>query len=243
MKDNPARRWTVHLGAICLILSGLLTTQESAWASKRVRFNPPRGGAPKETKGGASRGDIVCAKNPGQNRPQIILLTPGNSNFGLTTQEHPIFLVYVPPSSAKQAFFSLKDVQGNSHYQQKLAVPSQGGILRIALPTSATPLTLNQPYEWGVVLLCGGKLRADSPFASGWVQRIQLAPKITHILTNQTELEQVALYGESGIWYDMLSNLATLKQQKPQNTTINQTWNQVLSSVGLESINSAAIVD
>jgi hypothetical protein len=243
VKQHQVKHWTVRLGIVCLVLSSLLTAQENSWASKRIRFNPPKGGAPKETKGGASRSDITCTTNPGRDKPQIVLLTPGDSNFGLTTQEHPIFMVYVPPSSAKQAFFSLKDGNGKSHYQQKLVVPSQGGILRIALPTSATPLTLKQSYQWGVVLLCGGKLRADSPFASGWIQRIQLTPKITRTLANQMGLDQVALYGESGIWYDMLSNLAILKQQKPQDKTINQTWNQILSSVGLESVNSAAIVD
>jgi Domain of Unknown Function (DUF928) len=226
-----------------LVLSSVVGVQANSWASVQVRFNPPGGGAPKETKGGASRGNVACAPYSNRDAPQIVLLTPRGSNFGLTTQERPTFLAYIPPSSAKQAFFSLKDVNGKSHYQQRLSVPQQSGILPITLPASVTPLLLNQSYEWGVVLLCGGKLRADSPFASGWIQRIQLAPKITNNLAKQSKLEQAATYGENGIWYDMLSNLATLKQQKPQDKTVTQTWNQVLDSVGLTRMTSVEIVE
>lgn len=240
MKLNLVRRWMTRSIAIGLISSSFVGWQSSSWATPQVRFEPPAGGAPRETKGGASRGDVACTTSISRDTPQIVLLTPTSSNYGLTTQEHPTFLMYVPPSSAPKAFFSIKNAKGQLHYRQILSVPQQGGIVRLTLPETIAPLAMNQSYEWGVVLMCGGKLRPDSPFASGWIQRIQLA--IAN-LKQQAAMEQAATYGASGIWYDMISTIAALKQQKPQDPELTQTWRQLLDAAGLTKITTATIVN
>ncbi len=241
MKLSSVRLWVARSIAIGLISSSFVGS--SSWAKTVIRFEPPGGGAPGETKGGASRGDIACATATSRDTPQIVLLTPTNSNYGLTTLEHPTFLMYVPPSSAQKAFFSIKNTKGQVHYRQTFSVPQQGGILRITLPNSIAPLALNQSYEWGMVLMCGGKLRPDSPFASGWIQRIQLETKVNARLQKQAANEQAATYGASGIWYDMISTIADLKLQKPQDSAISDAWAQILNSAGLTKITSTAIVN
>ena len=225
---------------------GIISTSfvgSSGWAKTVIRFDPPAGGAPGETKGGASRGEMACATATSRDTPQIVLFTPASSNYGLTTSGHPTFLMYVPPSSAQTAFFSIKDTKGQVHYRQTFSVPQQGGILRLKLPDSIEPLALNQSYEWGMVLMCDGKLRPDSPFASGWIQRIELTTAVNARLQKQTAMEQAATYGSTGIWYEMISTIADLKQQKPQDPAIRESWTQILDSAGLTNITSATIVN
>ena len=240
MKLNLIRDWGSRSIAIGLIVISVLGS--NSWAAT-IKFEPPAGSAPGETKGGASRGDIACATATSRDTPQVVLITPTTSNYGLTTLERPTFLVYVPPSSAPKAFFSIKNTKGQVHHRQLLSVPQQGGILKITLPESVAPLDLNQSYEWGIVLMCGGKIRPDSPFASGWIQRIQLAAKVNLSLQKQSAMEKAATYGASGIWYDMISTIAELKQQKPQNPTITENWTQILKSAGLTKITAATIVN
>ncbi len=241
MRLNSVQRWVARSIAIALVSTSLVGSRTQA--TPQVRFEPPEGGAPVETKGGASRGDIACATSTSRDTPQIVLVTPANSNYGLTTSEHPTFLMYVPPSSAQKAFFSIKNAKGQVHYRQLLTVPQQGGILRLTLPKSVPSLAANQSYEWGIVLMCGGRLRPDSPFASGWIQRIQLANKVSTNLKKQSAMDQAATYGASGIWYDMISTIADLKQQQPQDPAISQTWRQILDAAGLTKITPAPIVN
>ncbi|MCU0549228.1 MAG: DUF928 domain-containing protein [Leptolyngbya sp. Prado105] len=242
MPRNLVQPWLIRSILVGLI-SSLAGWQSVGTALTAVRFEPPRGNAPTETKGGASRGDIACTSLTSHDTPQIVLLTPTHSNYSLTTLKRPTFLVYVSPSSAPKAFFSLKNAKGQLHYRQAFPVPEQGGIIRITLPDSTAPLAVNHPYEWGVALMCGGKLRPNSPFASSWVQRIQLASKVDASLPNQPALEQAAIYGSNAVWHDMLAKLATLKQQKPQDPAIARTWTQILDSAGLTKITSAEIVN
>lgn len=240
MRLNSVQCWVARSIAIAVISTSLVGSPSQAAPS--VRFEPPAGGAPVETKGGASRGDIACATSTSRDTPQIVLVTPANSNYGLTTSEHPTFLMYVPPSSAQTALFTLKNTKGQLHHRQLLSVPPHGGILRLTLPKTIAPLALNQSYEWGIVLMCGGRLRPDSPFATGWIQRIQLAGRIGAHLKQQSAMEQAATYGATGIWYDMISTIAELKQQKPQDPTIVRTWKQILDAAGLTKITAAPLV-
>jgi hypothetical protein len=243
MSLNSVQHWVIRSISVGLI-SGVVGWQSvGVTAPRRVMFEPPKGGAPVETKGGASRGDIACATTASRDTPQIILLTPTSSNYGLTTLERPTLLAYVPPSSTSKAFFSVKNSKGQLHYREAISIPEQGGIVRITLPDSSSALAVNQSYEWGIALMCGGRLRPDSPFASSWIQRVQLAAKVDASLRTQSAIDRAAIYGTNSIWHDMIATLATLKQQKPQDPSIAKTWTQILNSAGLTKITSATIAN
>ena len=241
IKPKQKQGWVAPaIGFIACGLGGLLTWQTIAVASTVV-FTPPAGGAPRETKGGAARGDVLCSAAGDRSAQRLVLLTPTASNQGLTTLERPTFLIYVPPTSAQKALFSLKNSKGQTHYRTFLAVPQQGGILRVTLPVDASPLDLNQSYEWGFALMCAGKLRPDSPSVSSSVQRTQLEPKVAAALPGKSPIQQAGIYGANGVWYDMIATIATLRQSQPQDKTLNDTWKQLLSSAGLETVASAPL--
>ena len=200
-------------------------------------FNPPGGSAP-SGRGGASRGEIACSSNPIEFSRHFVPLAPVNSNYGLTTLAYPTFFVNMPSSSAQKAFFSLKDEKGKVYYQTVLPINQQGGIMRIDLPQSAAPLVVEQRYQWGVAILCSGKLKPDSPFVSSWVQRVLPSVSLTNQLAKATPIDRAALYSSNGIWYDTLTTLDDTRQQEPNNSTLLSTWNTLLNSVGLSEIGS-----
>ena len=228
------------IGFAACSLSSLLVWQAIVVAAPVV-FTPPAGGAPRETKGGAARGDALCVRSVEGTPQKLVLLAPAISDRVLTTLERPTFLIYVPPTSAEKALFSLKNAKGQTHYRTTLSVPQQGGVMRITLPSEAAPLAVNQSYEWGFALLCAGKLRPDSPSVSSTVQRIQLSPEVVAKLSAQSPLQQAGIYGANGVWYDMIATIASLKKEQPQNQTLKETWNQLLSSAGLDAIVSAPV--
>ena len=198
-------------------------------------FNPPGGSAP-SGRGGASRGEIACSSNPNEFSRHFLPLTPVDSKYGLTVSERPTFFVNLPPSSAQKAFFSLKDEQGRVYYQTVLPINKQGGIMRIDLPQSISPLAVDRPYQWGVAALCSGKLKPDSPFVSSWVKRVTPSTTLMNQLTNATPIDRAALYSANGIWYDTLTTLADIRQQQPTNSNLLSTWNKLLNSVGLGEV-------
>ena len=198
-------------------------------------FNPPGGSAP-SGRGGASRGEVACSSNPIEFSRHFLPLTPVDSKYGLTVSERPTFFVNIPPSSAQKAFFSLKDERGKVYYQAMLPINKQGGIMRIDLPQSISPLDIDRPYQWGIAALCSGKLKPDSPFVSSWIKRVSPSTNLMNQLTKAAPIERTALYSTNGIWYDTLTTLADIRQQQPNNTNLLSTWNALLNSVGLGEI-------
>ena len=236
-----------HLSVLILTsiwLGNSLLSILPAQAGSVVTFNPPRGGAPQQTRGGASRGEVCTASTASptasltEAESQLVALVP-QSDYVLTLKAHPTFFVYIPPTSAKQAFFSLKNEARQVTYQTTLPIATTGGILRIDLPDTAPELQVGQSYQWGIALLCSGKLRPDSPYINSWVKRSQPSGAVTVDADAAPSLERVASYGNSGIWYDTLSTLADLRQQQPNDAELTTTWQNLLNSVELNSVSSA----
>ncbi|MGF1478959.1 MAG: DUF928 domain-containing protein [Cyanophyceae cyanobacterium] len=205
----------------------------------QVTFEPPKSGQPMQTTGGASRGSD-CSQNLEHFRANVMPLIPVDQQ-GLTVAAHPTFFVYVPPTAAPKAFFSLQDEQGMSHYQTVIPL-SQPGILSIELPESVS-LAVGKNYRWYFVVMCDGTLRPDSPFVEGYVQRIEPEAALAAQLQGATPLEQATLYGQAGIWHETLVTLAELRRSQPDNPDIAASWEAVLSSVGLEAIASQPLID
>jgi len=208
-----------------------------------VTFNPPRGGAPSQTRGGASRGDIACSRDAtSRQEQQFVALTP-TSNYGLTLADRPTFLAYIPPTTAHEAFFVLKGEDGQVYYQNTLPIPSEGGVMRLPLPEAAPSLEVGKSYQWGMAILCSGRLRPDSPFISSWIQRTALDAALVNRLNTVSPIERAALYGANGIWYDALATLADLRMQQPENTTFSSTWETLLNSVELNRVATAPLLN
>lgn len=217
---------------IATVLStGFLTTEMPAGAE--VSFKSAGGGAP-AGRGGASRGDTTCSDNPAEFARRFIPLTPANASDGVTTAERPTLFAYIPPSSAPKVFFNLRDEQGRVHYQTVLPLAKGGGIMRFEVPASTPPLTIGKRYQWGVALLCTGKLRPDSPFISSWIQRV--APSLSD--AGKVTLRNRETTMATNVWYDRLTALADIRRQKQQDSKSFAEWQKFLSTAGLGEIAS-----
>lgn len=216
------------------------TTSISDQVNLDVIFTPPDGDAPKETRGGGTRGS--CAEIYEHSAQGIMGLIP-DSNYGLTLADHPTFFVYIPETDIRSVFFSLKDETGAVHYEAFVPVSGNAGILQLEIPDEIPPLEVGAVYQWGVALPCSGRIQVSSPFITGWVKRITIDDSELRDVAQSSSLAQAFLYGEHGIWYDMIATLAGLRQLYPDDTSVISGWENVLNSVELESIAPEPFVD
>ncbi len=201
----------------------------------QVTFEPPGDGRPDNTAGGASRDSGQCFHDARGSQPTITPLMP-TTNRGLTVVERPTFFVYLPQTSAQKAFFTLKDKDESYYYQATLPMPETPGILSYKLPADAPALEIGKSYQWSFVTICGERLAVDDPRVEGQIQRIELNKEFSSHIKNLSPLERAALYGADGIWYDTVATLAELRQAQPHDLTVAATWENLLKSVGLETI-------
>lgn len=229
----------IQLTLLCTVLSPVLAFQPLVQA-RPVSFKPPAGsGTPRTSQGGASRGNI-CSVGTVKSYQKLALLLP-SSNLGLTASARPTFFSYLPPTSAKKVFFSLRDEQGKVHYQTLLPITGQEELLRIQLPETVAALEANKNYQWGIAVLCGNRLRADSPVASGWVKHMPPSRELAAKLKAGSAVQQAALYGENGFWFDTLRSLDQARAQQPNDMSLVSSWKQLLDSVGLNGVSQAAV--
>lgn len=202
----------------------------------QVTFVPPNGDAPRETRGGAAR-DGSCLLSDAMEGPSLTALIP-HSNYGLTTQSHPVFLVYMPSVPTGSVFFNLRDEQGQSVYETFLPI-EEAGIVAVEMPKDAPPLEQGKNYEWGVAVPCSARLRPDSPFVSGWIQRTNDGNGEVMAVEEPSQiLASAHQYGQDGIWYDMLALLSDLKEDVPESAVVERSWQNILDLASLSGLSS-----
>ncbi len=237
------------LGATVAISIPAIAQESSSSTPKNspvsVAFQPPAGeGTPQATAGGASRGK--CPNIQSVN-PSVTALVPALQEAdelapdltGLTFDHSPTFYFYVPAISAQKAAFSLKDEQNNDVYQVNFPLAGKTGIISVKLPSNVPPLTVDQTYRWSFGIICEAQTPEDIPevvFVTGEIRRTPTNTTLNSQLQQATPLEQVALYSQNGIWFEGLATLAQLRRSQPNDPTIASLWQELLQSVGLESI-------
>jgi hypothetical protein len=204
--------------------------------SAKLTFRPPGDRAPKTWSGAASRNASTCGFSEGADASVTPLLP--TTNIGLTTKEHPTIFVYVPQMNAKKAFFSIQDEDSNHVYQSNVNLPQEPGVMEIQLTTEAPKLKIGKNYKWSLVIICTADLEPDSPFVSGWVRRVD-----SGTANNSATLESASVIAQTGIWYDTLSTLATVRRNQPNNQAASASWQELLQSVGLNALANEPLIN
>ncbi len=224
-----------------LPLNAQETTNSSVKSSFAVSFEPPNKDKPLATSGGASRGG-QCMANMNNSEVTITPILPA-MNQRLTVASHPTFFVHVPHTSAQKVFLNIQDENEEDSYQTVLPISGQSGIISVTLPQEAPPLKMGKNYQWSLALMCEDRLKPDSPIVMGSVTRVQPKMQLSEKLNGMAQIEQAALYAEAGIWYETIATLAQLRQEQPGNSNLLSIWEEVLSSVGLDSLAKAEFVE
>lgn len=207
----------------------------------QVSFRPPGRKPPTDerTVGGGSRGDTCAIGKSNKKNGTIVKVLP-KSNIGLTTQQRPSIMVYIPKSSAQSAFFSMQDEDFNHYYETTLQLPQKAGVMEIKIPASVPALATGKNYQYSLAMICGLELEPDDPLISGWIQRVQ--PK-GNVVNQKASVELASQLASNGIWLDAVSTLAELRKSQPSNQSVVNSWQQLLSSVGLSEIAQEPIVN
>lgn len=221
------------------------TDSDSIKGRLRVAFEPPPGqDAPKNTAGGGTRGGSCSTDTATGSNPPLTLLLPATKT-GLTLKEHPTFMVYVPPTEATEAEFTIRDVEEKYAYRTEVALNNAGGVVSIELPKDLPPLEVGKDYMWSVAIICSQSDRLQDAVAQGYIRRTQGSSSLTRQLENATAISRPELYGKAGIWFDTVTALAELRRSQPNNPALASSWQELLKSdtVQLQAIAEASLVD
>lgn len=201
--------------------------------------SPATAGLPPAPDTGTPEGQRI----PGGTRPEVTqackqtnqpltALVPKNGK-GLTTAEHPILWFYVPYTREEvhSIEFSLHNRDETvTLYRTSLQPAKTPGVISVALPnTPQHSLKLDQNYHWYFIVNCKPTGFETALVLDGWVTRVGQSPKVERL--------------SNIIWYDELTNLAKRYQAEPQNTAAKNAWVTLLSSVELERLAPAPLVD
>ncbi|BAY15971.1 hypothetical protein NIES21_17930 [Anabaenopsis circularis NIES-21] len=219
--------------------------QASGGASRGNLFTPKKdNSAPQQASGGASRlgtyylnPSTVAATGPAA----LIALLP-ESFYGTTISGHPTILVYLPPSNAEEAVFSLKNETGNTQYQMTIPVAGKAGVIAVKLPADAPALEVGKNYQWFLALKVDGTLSPSTPYVDGWIERIQPTAELATAMQQEDALKRATALGKNGVWYDCVATMAGLHTTQPKNVTVIKQWQELLSSVSLKDIATVPLV-
>lgn len=113
-------------------------------------FAPPGEGAPKQTVGGASRGNCPTG-------------SVNDISFSRTSSSIKATL---PSGMAQQVFFSLRDSSNKTLYQGFLPVNQQDNSVQVNSNVFGS-LNNQSSHKWSMAIICGRALRPDSPVFQG----------------------------------------------------------------------------
>lgn len=224
------------LGLVSSSLVILSRLEQSASAAPRSTT-----GKPGRTEPGGRRGNNCVI---GDIQPTALVPTVQGQTAarGLTQRPHPDFFVYLPKSTAQTAEFVVTDDNAFPLYKTILPLTGKAGVLRLRLPASEPPLAVGKNYRWMVALICNPEARSQDIGTSAWVQRRPDDASLSQRLQRATPQERLKLYGNAGLWQDLLSQLADLRQAQPTDASLATEWSTLLQDVGLPQVSDAPLL-
>lgn len=208
--------------ATAQITNPLLTSQLSA---AQIGFVPPADdAAPRYTRGGATRSDCDALQ----------ILPEGG--WGWTTKAQPTVMAYFK-SDVQEVMLAVDAVDGSESYiyeEDEFFKLESEGLAELPMPNSLSELTPNKQYTWSMLLICENEPVGpnSTPISSG-IKRV--SPIEADTEPNEISWhDQATAYADAGLWYDLVSILSSAKAASPEDPRVDQTWNALLTSVGLD---------
>ncbi|NES00973.1 MAG: DUF928 domain-containing protein [Symploca sp. SIO1B1] len=202
-----------------------------------LKFRLPSKGTPGRRRGAGSR-DGYCISDE-----KLVALMP-QTNFGLTVAERPTFWFYVPYQSDQlEAEFLLEDNEGNKIDSQIVALNNTPGIVKVTLPENLPPLEVEQLYVWRLSVICDPDNRLDDDYVWGGFELVSMSFEIKNQLKDKTKRERLKIYAANGLWFDVVTTLAELRESNVEEQDLDEDWVELLQQVGLEEISDKLLVD
>lgn len=229
---------------------GQKNPSETLVGSKRLRFKVRGVRASRRRTGGISRGSGLCYSEEITVTPLLPKLTPEQSSkpdkiaIESTVVPDPKFYVYVSPTQAKEASFTLLNEQGDQIlYEETIDLTDNNpGIISISLPENANLLEENQTYHWFFSVQCDPNDSAGNMIVEGWVKRVPMEDELASELEQAEDRARPTIYADYGIWTDSLTSLIELRERYPTDQQVATDWRSLLESVGLDTIADEPII-
>ncbi|NJN60522.1 MAG: DUF928 domain-containing protein [Coleofasciculaceae cyanobacterium RL_1_1] len=218
---SPRQSFALRLATTLFCFSGILITSPA----QAVFFNPPGNQIPSSIGGNSRRGgcavdevetevEALVAPVEAEQTVAFLPIVPNPSRVvALTTQASTPLWVYVPPTRAQSAEFSLFDnVTNRFVYSGRFAIETTG-IYQINLP-DRLELNVDQPtapqdYTWFIDLVCEPNNPAANLSHTGTLKRVapnSLSPDFESSLDQAVDpLDRANVYGNYGLWLDLVA--------------------------------------
>ena len=239
---SPRKFWLILLSTISLI-----SISYSVVAQEVANLPPaPSTGTPDDSfSAGGTRSEPNSNQTCDSTNPSLVyLLDSGIRDF--TVSAHPIFWFYSPYTVGQIGYleFTLADVQTTKTiYRSKIDLREQSGIMGIALPQEQKyALEPNKDYSWNLQIYCSPTEDQPDIFFEGWLRRLPITYNLKQDLA-AFPAQHYSVYLENNILYDALTNLAQLRQTKPNNSEIMEAWNHLLTDLGKKDLIQQPILE
>ena len=162
--------------------------------------------APKGVIAGTRKGIDAGSRGWTANLPAIYVLAPDHT--GLTTQAQPTLFWYQSgPTNTRMELTLI--VRGKPGWLLRVGLDKadQAGIHRLSLERYHITLTPGVVYRWSVALVPNPNGRSQDLIASDTIQRVEPDAQLTSKLEGTSGLGRASVYGNYGIWYDLLETI------------------------------------
>lgn len=190
-----------------------------------------------------TRGENDC---PSVSQPLTALTSSKASDY--TFSAYPSFWFFVPFSKdqvAKLEFLLYDESETNLIYKTEVEVPSQAGLIEIAIPQQARyALKENQQYRWYFFLDCQNSSQEQPDLeVNGWITRRPLTATISQKIHSDQPIAVYSAYQEYGAWYDAVAVLGSSLRYHPNDFATRTIWNHLLACLELDWVTQAQFVD
>ena len=199
-----------------------------------IVFSAPPPPPDKGTPGGRAAGGAGRGACTNYEALQALMPTVNGVVYSQTAEAFPTFWFYLP--TALEAGMSLElviqDANDEFVYITEIAnLPIEAGLIRISVPSTATPLEIEQLYTWTFSVQCD-RATAGVIFVNGTIERV---PAIA-VATDPPTLEQASHLAKAGLWHEALTEVAEVYQQDVTNSEVTTAWETLLEQGNVPQI-------
>jgi len=190
-------------------------------------YRLPKVGKPRGRIGGGRRGPIAGVA-------EVRALVP--DHVGQTTSAHPSLYWYLAEPLSGDVILELTVVDETSidpMLDRRLERPAGAGLQRVRLSDLGVSLEPGEEYQWSVAVVPDPQDHSKDVVASGWVQRVPAPDALAGQLAAAGPEGAASVYGEAGLWYDMLDAAFERIRANPESEAYRQQLAAVLEQAGL----------
>lgn len=219
-----------------------ILSQENPLISYTLDFTPPNRGT--EQGNGTKKEGTTHSRSPSGNLFALVPILRYDNYLqkpvhqAQTSISYPSFWLFYGGelNSEKPVSISMEirdqETKGKNYfYGEQFLVNPNSNLWQIKLSKIAPSLLTENTYKWEFIASREGKIIGETV---GYINRLQIPEDILEF--NQTSnhshdrsIQQLKIYAQYGLWHELLDNLITLQQQKPDNLDFQYALNNLLT--------------